>query len=98
MQLLLIALGGCTSMDIIHIMKKQRENVTGLDVSVSGERVEEPPRVYDNIHIEYRIRGKNLRETSVQRAIQLSEDKYCSARAMLHAQCKLTSSYIIEEG
>lgn len=85
-------------MDIVHIMKKQRQNVNGLEVSVSGERVEEPPRVYDNIHIEYRIKGKNLRETAVQRAIQLSEDKYCSARAMLRTQCKLTSSYIIDEG
>ena len=97
MQLLLVALGGCTGMDVVHILKKQRQQVNDLEVLVSGKRVREPPKVYTNIHVEYKIKGKNMRETAVQRAIQLSEDKYCSARAMLRAKCKLTSNYVIQE-
>ncbi len=96
MQLLLIALGGCTGMDVVHIMRKQRQQVNGLEVLVSGKRVEEPPRVYNNIRVEYRITGKAIKENSVRRAIQLSEDKYCSVGAMLRAKAKVTSNYIIQ--
>lgn len=97
MQLLLVALGGCTGMDVVHILRKQRQQVNDLEVSVSGKRVKEPPKVYNSIHVEYRIKGKSIKETAVQRAIQLSEDKYCSARAMLRAKCELTSSYVVQE-
>ncbi len=97
MQLLLVALGGCTGMDVVHILQKQRQQVNDLEVSVSGKRAKEPPKVYSNIHVEYKIKGENIKETAVQRAIQLSEDKYCSARAMLRTKCKLTSNYIIQK-
>ncbi len=58
LQLLLIALGGCTGMDVVHIMRKQRQQVNSLEVLVSGERVKEPPQVYNNIRVEYKIKGK----------------------------------------
>lgn len=96
MQLLLIALGGCTGMDVVHIMQKQREQISGLEISVSGTRVEEPPRVYNDIQVEYRIKGKDVTECAVQRAIQLSEDKYCSVGATLKAKAAVRSSYSIE--
>lgn len=96
MQLLLIALGGCTGMDVVHIMRKQRQQVDGLEIAVSGKRVKEPPRVYDNISVEYKINGKRIKENAVQRAIQLSEDKYCSVGAMLRAKAKVTSNYVIQ--
>jgi len=96
MQLLLIALGGCTGMDVAHIMRKQRQQVNDLEILVSGERVEEQPRVYDNIHVEYRIKGKGIKENAVQRAIQLSEDKYCSVGATLRTKAKVTSNHIIQ--
>lgn len=96
MQLLLIALGGCTGMDVIHIMRKQRHQVNDLEIFVSGKRVEEPPRFYNNIHVEYRIQGKDIKESAVQRAIQLSEDKYCSVGATLRAKAKVTSNYDIQ--
>ncbi len=96
LQLLLIALGGCTGMDIVHIMRKQRQQVNSLEVLVSGERVKEPPQVYNNIRVEYKIKGKNIEEKAVQRAIQLSEDKYCSVGAMLRAKAKVTSNYSIK--
>lgn len=97
LQLLLIALGGCTGMDIVHIMRKQRQQVNGLEILVSGKRVKEPPRVYNNIHVEYKIKGKDIKEKAVQRAIQLSEDKYCSVGATLRAKAKMTSNYIIQQ-
>ncbi len=96
MQLLLIALGGCTGMDVVHIMRKQRQQVNGLEVLVSGKRVEKPPQVYKNIRVEYKIKGKDIKENAVQRAIQLSEDKYCSVGAMLRAKAKVTSNYAIQ--
>ncbi len=94
MQLLLIALGGCTGMDIIHIMRKQRQQVNDLEILVSGKRVEDPPQVYSNIHVEYKIEGEDIKESAVQRAIQLSEDKYCSVGATLRTKADITSSHI----
>ncbi len=96
MQLLLVALGGCTGMDVVHIMRKQRQQISDLEVLVSGKRVKEPPRIYSHIHVEYKIRGKNIKENAVQRAIQLSEDKYCSVGATLRAKAKVTSNYTIQ--
>jgi len=96
LQLLLAALGGCTGIDIVEIMRKQRQQVDELEIVVSGERVKEPPRVYNNISVEYRIKGKDVKEKAVKRAIQLSEDKYCSVGAMLKAKAKVTSSYTIQ--
>ncbi|MCW4053270.1 MAG: OsmC family protein [Candidatus Bathyarchaeota archaeon] len=96
MQLLLIALGGCTGMDIIHIMRKQRQQVNDLEILVSGKRVEDPPQVYSNIHVEYKIEGEDIKESAVQRAIQLSEDKYCSVGATLRTKADITSSHLIK--
>jgi putative redox protein len=96
MQLLLVALGGCTGMDVVNILRKQRQEVDDLEIVVSGERAEEPPRVYNNIRVEYRIKGKDIKENAVKRAIQLSEDKYCSVGAMLRAKAKVTSNYGIQ--
>lgn len=96
-QLLLAALGGCTGMDVVHIMRKQRQQVDGLEILVSGRRVKEPPRVYTNIHVEYKIEGKNIEESAVQRAIYLSENKYCSVVAMLWAKAEVESNYTIQQ-
>lgn len=96
LQLLLAALGGCTGIDIVDILRKQRQLVEGLEVVVSGERVKEFPRVYNKIHVEYRLKGKDLSEKAVERAIQLSEDKYCSVGAMLKAKAEVRSSYNIQ--
>jgi len=93
MQLLLVALGGCTGMDVVNILRKQRQEVNDLEILVSGERAREPPQIYNNITVEYKIKGKDIEENAVQRAIQLSEDKYCSVGAMLGAKAKVTSNY-----
>jgi putative redox protein len=95
MELLLMGLGGCTAMDVISILQKKRVYVTGFEINLSGERAEEHPRRYTDIHIEYVVYGKRIKPRDVERSIELSEEKYCSARASLNAN--LTSSYLIVE-
>ena len=95
LQLLLAALGSCTGIDLVDILRKQRQQIDDVEVIVSGQRVKEPPRVYSEIHIEYKIKGKDISEKAVQRAIQLSEEKYCSVGAMLKAKAHVSSSYVI---
>jgi putative redox protein len=97
MQLLLAAFGGCTGIDVVETMRKQRQKLVDLEIMVSGHRVAEAPRVYDRINVEYRVKGKDLREKAVQRAISLSQDKYCSVAATLKAKAKVTHNYVIQQ-
>jgi len=97
MELLLMALGGCTGIDVVLILKKQRQKLERLTLNVTGRRREEQPRYYEQIHVEYVLKGSGLDEKKLQRAIQLSEEKYCSVSAMLKNRAKMTSSYRIEE-
>jgi putative redox protein len=96
MQLLLAALGGCTGMDVVSIMRKQRQELTNLEIVVSGERVAEHPRVYDKVHVEYRLKGEGLKEKAVQRAIQLSEDTYCSVGATIKKTAQISHTYRLQ--
>jgi putative redox protein len=96
MELILMGLGACTGIDVVSILRKQRQELTGLEVNVSGERREEHPRYYERIHVEYVLKGRGLDESKVARAIELSERKYCSVRAMLAEKAEITSSYRIE--
>jgi putative redox protein len=95
LQLLLAALGSCTGIDIVDILRKQRQQIDDVEIFVSGIRVKEPPRVYNEIHVKYRLKGRDLSEKAVKRAVQLSEEKYCSVGAMLGAKAKIFSSYVI---
>jgi len=97
MQLLLAAFGGCTGLDVVEMMRKQRQKLEGLEITVSGERVSEPPRVYDKVHVEYKLKGKDLQEKAVKRATQLSQDKYCSVGATLKGKAKITYDHIIQQ-
>jgi putative redox protein len=97
MQLLLAAFGGCTGIDIAEIMQKQRQKLQDLEIIVSGRRVSEPPRVYDRVHVEYRVKGKNLKEKAVQRAIKLSQDKYCSVAATVKTKADVSYDYEIQQ-
>src|SRR5215471_18422548 len=83
MELLLVGLGGCTGMDVISILRKKREPVTGYEVHVSGIRAENHPMVFVEITIEHIVTGHHMRPEAVARAIQLSEERYCGAGAML---------------
>ena len=97
-KLVLVGLGGCTGMDIIWILKRQRQEVTGLEMNVTGTRRNKDPRHYEAVQIEYTVRGRNLRESAVKRAIELSEQKYCSIRGIFRPEVSVTTSYrIVQE-
>jgi putative redox protein len=98
MELLLVGFGGCTGMDVISILRKKRQNITSLEMNVKGERAETHPHVYTDVHIEYIVKGKGVESQSVERAISLTLEKYCSVGATLAKTGRITSSYrIIEE-
>ena len=98
MELLLVGLAGCTAMDVISILRKKRQDVTGLEVRVRGERADEHPKVYKNIEIEYIVTGHDVEEKAVARAIELSTDKYCGATATLRHTAEIKISYKIVDG
>lgn len=89
MELLLVALGACTAADVVSILAKKRQKLEALEIEVSGERAEEPPRVWTRLEIVYKLRGA-LEEKAVQHAVQLSEEKYCSVAAMLRKTAPIT--------
>ncbi len=97
MELLLVGLAGCTAMDVISILKKKQQDVTGFEVETVGARADEHPRVYTDIQIVYRVIGHNIDPKAVARAIELSETKYCPASAMLRERAAITSRYEIVE-
>jgi putative redox protein len=97
MELVLIGMAGCTAYDVVSILAKKRQAVTGLEVRSQAERAEEPPRVFTDIEIEYIVRGKNISPKAVEDAIRLSKDKYCSASIMLGATATISTRYRIEE-
>lgn len=94
-ELLLAALAGCTAVDVIDILRKKRVKVSGLRVTARGEQREEYPRAFECIHVHYEVRGQDVPEEAVERAIGLSEEKYCSVAATLRGVATITSSYAI---
>jgi putative redox protein len=97
MQLLLQALAGCTAMDVISILRKKRQDVTGFHVNVTGDRVDEHPRYYHTIEMEFIVRGRNIDPAAVERSIELSSTKYCSASANLREKSNIVTRFRIEE-
>ena len=95
MELLLIALGGCTALDVISILRKKRQEVTGFEVRVHGDRAEDHPKSFTDITIEYVVRGVNIDPAAVARSINLSTETYCSVHAMLHQAANITTTYTI---
>lgn len=90
MELVLIALGGCTAFDVISILKKKQQDVTAFEIRVHGDRATEHPMVYTDITLEYVVTGHNVDPVAVDRAIELSEGKYCSVSAMLGKAANIT--------
>jgi len=98
MEFLLAGVAGCTAMDVISILQKMRQNVHEFYVEISGVRAEQHPKVYTEVDITYVVRGENIKEENVARAIELSEEIYCSASQMFRRSgTNVTSSYRIEE-
>lgn len=98
-ELLLTALAGCSGIDVANILTRQRQEVTGLEIRVKGTQDPDPPWTWVQVELEYTIRGKNLRPKQVKRAIDLSENKYCSVGATIAGNSTIKSSFtIIDEG
>ena len=96
-ELFLIGLAGCTGMDVISILKKKKQEVTLFEVSVEAERSSDYPKVYKRIIVTYKVGGKNIDRAAVERAIELSETKYCASYATLSKAAEMSSNYEIVE-
>lgn len=97
MEMLLLGMGGCTQFDVVAMLKKARQDITSVEVELSSERSDEIPKVFTKIHAHFIIRGHDVKESQVKRAIELSADKYCSASIMLGATAEITHDFEIEE-
>ena len=97
MELLLAGAGGCTTFDVVSILKKGRHAVTGCEVSLQAERAETDPKVFTRIHFHFRVSGKQLKPEAVARAIELSKEKYCSASIMLGKTAAITHELEVVE-
>ncbi|UCF61511.1 MAG: OsmC family protein [Anaerolineaceae bacterium] len=97
MELFAIGLAGCTAMDVISILQKKRQDITHFEVFVEADRASDYPRVFTDINITYEITGRGVQESAVKRAIDLSEEKYCPAHAMLRKAASINCTYTISE-
>lgn len=97
MEMLLIGMGGCTVFDVVSMLKKSRQDIENIEVELTTERADEPPKVFTKIHAHFIVRGRGVKETQVKRAIELSADKYCSASIMLGKTAEITHDYEIQE-
>jgi putative redox protein len=96
MEFVLYALGGCTAMDVISILNKMREPLVDFEMEIEATRADKHPKVYTTINMKYIFYGKNLNEENIKKAIQLSEEKYCSVSAMLNHSAEITMDYEIK--
>ena len=99
METVLVGTGGCTAFDVVLILKRSRQDVTGCHIELDAERADTDPKVFTRIHMHFVVRGRNLKPSLVDNAIKLSHQKYCSASIMLAKTAVITHDYeIIEEG
>lgn len=96
-DMLLVALGACAGVDVVGILVKKRQKLSGLQIQVDGQQDADPPWAFRKIHVEYIVRGQGISEKAVQQAVELSEEKYCSVAATIRGVAEITSSYQIVE-
>ncbi len=96
MEMLLLGMGGCAAFDVVHILRKGRQSVADCVVEITAERADEEPKVFTAIHLHFRVSGPGLTERRVERAVELSAEKYCSASIMLGKTATVTHDYTIE--
>jgi putative redox protein len=96
-ELLLVSLAGCTGMDVVSLLRKMRVGFTELELEIEAEKSEEHPHVFTEINLVYIVTGRDIDEDKVKRAIELSQDKYCSVSAMLRKACPVNWTYRIAE-
>jgi putative redox protein len=88
-DLLLVALGGCTAYDVVNILEKKRQKLTGLEITIGGEQDEDPPWTFRKLHMHFAVRGRGLKEKAVRDAIELAEGKYCSVAATVRGVAEI---------
>ncbi len=98
MEMLLLGLGGCSAFDIVHILRKGRQQVTDCVADIDAERAETDPKVFTKIHVHFTVTGKELDPKRVEQAVHLSADKYCSASIMLGKSADITHDFKIVPG
>lgn len=97
MELVLMGTGACSAIDVVHILRKARQPITGCVVELESERAAEDPKVFTRIHLHYVVTGKGLAAAQVERAIKLSKEKYCSATIMLAKMAEISFDFEIRE-
>lgn len=97
MELVLVGMGGCTAFDVMHILRKSRQEITDCIAEIEASRAETDPKVFTNIHIHFIVTGRNLDAKKVQHAIELSATKYCSASIMLGKTARITHDFALVE-
>jgi putative redox protein len=98
MEMVLLGTGGCTAYDVVVILKKSGQEITGCEVRLDAQRAETDPKVFTRIHMHFTVRGRNLKPNMVEHAIRLSHEKYCSASIMLGKTAEITKDFeIVEE-
>ena len=97
MEVLLMGMGGCTAIDVVSMLKKQRQDIEGVEVSLVAERAEDHPKVYTSVKLVYTVRGRKLNKALVERAVSLSDEKYCSATAMVKKSAGVTHEILLVE-
>ena len=97
MEMMLIGMGGCTSFDVVTILKRSRQQITGCIAEIEAVRADAIPKVFTSIHIHFLIKGIDLQKKAVERAVELSANKYCSASIMLGKSVKITHDFVISE-
>ncbi len=97
MEMMLLGLGGCTAFDVVMILEKAREKITGCEIELEGERASEEPKVFTSVKLIYTLRGVDLKPAVVERAIRLSSEKYCSASKMFEKTARLEQEWKILE-
>jgi putative redox protein len=96
-DLLLLSLAGCTAIDVVGILQKKRQKLTGLEITVIAPQGADPPWAFESFHVHYKVRGRGLSEKAVADAIELSDSKYCSVSATLRPSVAVTTDYEIVE-
>lgn len=97
MEMVLLGTGGCTAYDVVVILKKSGQEITGCEVRLDAQRAETDPKVFTKIHMHFTVRGRNLKPNMVEHAIRLSHEKYCSASIMLGKTAEITKDFEIVE-
>ena len=95
MEMLLLGLGGCSAFDVVHMLRKGRVEMTGCEVVIEAERAAEVPKVFTRIHLHFVVTGRNVPESKVRRAVELSVEKYCSASIMFSRAARITHDFEI---